>query len=636
MQRFNPERSGGAHSVVVPLLQTLQTQGQLPGILNKPELRQNSEAFEAELLGAIFDPSRAGSLRQIADRLQQLAMLVRDRTSNDMWRVLSQLNDRLATPKGAQRVRFVTKDDTFYVNPAVVPRLQTRGTEVHGHFVRLVWQSGELLRVEEPDQALQQPKVALGGIWGLSSAKIWITGSGLYAQPGLFRWALLLAPFGALGYVLGTRLHHRVPQARVRRAIWCLLLFNGALAVFVWRRSIPVSYRTAVAVLVLFIGACVTKEHAVVLPALLLLTDYFWNPPFSLEGIRRNWKLYAPIALGAVFAGFFVSRVLNTASTAGFGLKDLKWYEYFFSQCRAIWVYLRMFVLPFGQNADHEFAISRSLFDHGAIIGLVALIGVTVAAWIFRRQYPLASYGWFALLILIAPTSSFVPIRDLLVERRLYLPFLGLVLIACEFLRRWRTTNTAMIVTLGVVTVVFAGLAYQRNHVWGDPVSLWKDTAEKSPNKSRPRFQLGYALWSEQRCPEAAAEYEKASRIEKPDYSLYVDWSLALDCAQQYDAAIDKLRSALALEKSAHAYALTGMVYAKQNRRAEALQALDEAEKLDPKFQAIYVYRGNILLLNSDFDRAADQFRRAIELNPADINARNGLDMAQRRVTPRM
>jgi uncharacterized circularly permuted ATP-grasp superfamily protein/uncharacterized alpha-E superfamily protein len=98
LQRFNPERAGGALSIVVPLLQTLQTQGQLPGILDKPELRQNSEAFEAELLGAIFDPARVGSLRQIADRLQQLAMLVRDRTSNDMWRVLSQLNERLATP----------------------------------------------------------------------------------------------------------------------------------------------------------------------------------------------------------------------------------------------------------------------------------------------------------------------------------------------------------------------------------------------------------------------------------------------------------------------------------------------------------------------------------------------------------
>ncbi|NOS68323.1 MAG: circularly permuted type 2 ATP-grasp protein [Verrucomicrobia bacterium] len=98
LQRFNPERASGAMPLIVPLLQTLQTQGQLPGILDKPELRQSAEAFEAELLAAIFDPDRPGSLRLIADKLHQLAMLVRDRTSNDMWRVISQLNERLSTP----------------------------------------------------------------------------------------------------------------------------------------------------------------------------------------------------------------------------------------------------------------------------------------------------------------------------------------------------------------------------------------------------------------------------------------------------------------------------------------------------------------------------------------------------------
>ena len=29
-----------------------------------------------------------------------------------------------------------------------------------------------------------------------------------------------------------------------------------------------------------------------------LLTDYYWNPGFSFEGIRRNWKLYVPIVIG--------------------------------------------------------------------------------------------------------------------------------------------------------------------------------------------------------------------------------------------------------------------------------------------------------------------------------------------------
>jgi uncharacterized alpha-E superfamily protein len=96
--RFNPERTGGSRPLLAPLLQTLEIQGQLPGISDKPELWANAEAFEAELLAAIFDPTRPGSLRQTAEQLQRLAMLVRDRTSNDMWRVLSQISDRLDTP----------------------------------------------------------------------------------------------------------------------------------------------------------------------------------------------------------------------------------------------------------------------------------------------------------------------------------------------------------------------------------------------------------------------------------------------------------------------------------------------------------------------------------------------------------
>src|SRR5260221_2137416 len=47
--RFNPERTGSAMPLLAPLLQTLETQGQLPDLRAKPELRQNPEAFEAEL-----------------------------------------------------------------------------------------------------------------------------------------------------------------------------------------------------------------------------------------------------------------------------------------------------------------------------------------------------------------------------------------------------------------------------------------------------------------------------------------------------------------------------------------------------------------------------------------------------------
>ncbi len=94
--RFTPERGGGVLPHVAPLLDTLERQGQLAGPKLKPELRHSPEALEAELLAAIFDPQHDSSLRQLAGHLQRIAMFVRDRTSNDLWRAANQLGDLLA------------------------------------------------------------------------------------------------------------------------------------------------------------------------------------------------------------------------------------------------------------------------------------------------------------------------------------------------------------------------------------------------------------------------------------------------------------------------------------------------------------------------------------------------------------
>ena len=53
------------------------------------------------------------------------------------------------------------------------------------------------------------------------------TGSGFFLQPGLLTLSLLLVPCALLGFVLGSRLHARLPQAQVRRGIWLLLLASG-------------------------------------------------------------------------------------------------------------------------------------------------------------------------------------------------------------------------------------------------------------------------------------------------------------------------------------------------------------------------------------------------------------------------
>jgi uncharacterized circularly permuted ATP-grasp superfamily protein/uncharacterized alpha-E superfamily protein len=96
LQRLNSDSGPGSFLLIEPLLNTLAKQGQIAPLSARPGIRNNAEAIEAELLDAIFDPKRRGSLSGIAGEMQKLAMLVRDRTSNDLWRVLAQLGDVLA------------------------------------------------------------------------------------------------------------------------------------------------------------------------------------------------------------------------------------------------------------------------------------------------------------------------------------------------------------------------------------------------------------------------------------------------------------------------------------------------------------------------------------------------------------
>jgi tetratricopeptide (TPR) repeat protein len=442
----------------------------------------------------------------------------------------------------------------------------------------------------------------------------------------------LLAGFAAAVFLLHPVQTEAVAYLAGRSETLSVMLVLAAYAVFLGRPGAAVSAPRALALLVLFGASLLAKEHTIVLPVLFLLTDLWWNPGFSLEGIRRNWKLYVPMAVGA--AGglvFFLPLILN-ASTAGFRLKDLTWYQYFFTQCRALFIYPLLFVFPAFQSADWDFPISKSILDHGAIFGLLALLALVGLAWHFRLRYRLASFGFFAYLLLMAPTSSILPIRDPVAERRLYLSMLGLLLIAVDLLGRVKLRRQTLAAACAAVVAILAGATYIRAQVWANEVALWVDTVQKSPHKARVHFQLASARYNRGQCDMAVAEYQKVADLKPPDYNLLVDWALAYDCLNQPDVALAKLRQAAALEPTAHVYSQIGMIYGKRAQWAEAMEALTTAEKLDPNFAVTFVYKGLVHFATNHPQEAVEDYRRALAINPNFQQARQGLAQAQARL----
>ena len=448
----------------------------------------------------------------------------------------------------------------------------------------------------------------------------------------------LLAGFAALVFLLHPVQAESVAYLAGRSESLSALLAAAAFTVFLYRRRIAVSWATVAAIFALFGAAVLSKEQAVVLPALLLLTDYWWNPGFSFQGIRRNWKLYLPMALGAAAGVAFFWHLITGATTggsAGFGMKEFTWYQYFFTQCRALFTYIGMFVLPVNLTADWDFPVSKTILDRGAIFALLALLALAAAAWLYRRRFPLASYGYFVFLLLMSPTSSIVPIKDTIAERRLYFSMFGLLLILVDVLSRLKVSRRALAAASLIVALAAAGATRARAAIWADPISLWEDTVRKSPAKRRAHFQLAYAYDQQQRYSEALQEFQKTAELGPITPDLLLDWGLAYDHLSQFDQALVKFQRSATMQPRAHVYTQIGMAYAQQSRWAEALQALATAERLDPKFPDTYVYRGKIYLSANQVPAAIQEYQRALAIDPTLEDARHALAIAQARLRAR-
>jgi tetratricopeptide (TPR) repeat protein len=441
-----------------------------------------------------------------------------------------------------------------------------------------------------------------------------------------------LAAFCALLFLLHPVQPEAVAYLSGRSEALSSMFFYAAFTVFLYRRESAITWKLTAAVIGLFLLALGSKEQSIVLPALLLITDYWWNPSFTFEGIRGNWRLYAAMAAGAVFGLIRFAPLIFGAQTAGFGMKDLPWYRYLFTQFRAIFVYIREFFLPFGLNADWDFPFSRTIFDHGSIVGLIALVALIGAAWFFRRKFPLASYGFLAFLILLAPTSSVLPIRDPIADRRIYFAMFGLLLVAADIVRHIRVSRVVLSAACGALLLAAAIGTHARAELWSSELALWQDVETKSPDKPRMRFQLANAYFNTGDCARAVDEFGKTAKYTPDGYSRYnllLDWGLALDCAGQPDLALDKFREAAGLEKTAHVYSQMAKVYGERRQWNEALDALETAQKIDLSFAPTYAYRGIIYVNTGRCLDAVQEFQRALAFDPSLEPAKQGLAQAR-------
>src|SRR5262249_27798314 len=63
----------------------------------------------------------------------------------------------------------------------------------------------------------------------------------------------------------------------------------AALVLFIYRFQQVRSTTITLSLLGLFLAGCLSKEQAIILPVILIVTDYYWLSKFSYRDIWKNW-----------------------------------------------------------------------------------------------------------------------------------------------------------------------------------------------------------------------------------------------------------------------------------------------------------------------------------------------------------
>jgi hypothetical protein len=123
-------------------------------------------------------------------------------------------------------------------------------------------------------------------------------------------------------------------------------------------------------------------------------------------------------------------------------MRDLTWYSVFLHRVpRHLGLHSPVFV-PIGQNLDPDIDISRNITAHGAIFALAGLLIVSVLGLDLPPPLPDRILRMVRLADSAGAHFVLAPIRDPMAERRMYLPFIGLLFIASNFCGAGRPRGT--------------------------------------------------------------------------------------------------------------------------------------------------------------------------------------------------
>ena len=390
--------------------------------------------------------------------------------------------------------------------------------------------------------------------------------------------------------------------------------------------------------------AMFTKENTITIPFTLLLLECMFFLKDGKTSAKKRILIFlllfatVPIIPGTnlVLQGYSQSdpNVTFKASTS------MDRFHYFYTQLNVILLYIRLCFIPVGQNFDYsnDFPISVTIWDNYSYIAFIILVLIGVYSIYTMKRNRLVSLGILWFFIGLSVESSFISIKDVYFEHRLYFPCAGFIIFLIGMFSYERKNKNKQLIKrryalkhpiiafalLSTLLIpVYTGLTLHRNFIYGDSIRLWADTVGKAPDSDRAHNSLATGYLNdydeEKKNTEyldlAEIEFKKAINMNSRNSTAYTNLSKVYLLKEEYQKCITEAKNALAITKSEYAQFNMGSAYKELGKTEEALKAFHEGYNYNNRSSFILKALGDTYYETSQYKNAQKYYEEYIEVN---------------------
>ncbi|MEI6209112.1 MAG: tetratricopeptide repeat protein [Desulfuromonadales bacterium] len=409
------------------------------------------------------------------------------------------------------------------------------------------------------------------------------------------------------------------------------------------------NFKRYLLVFVMMAVGLMAKSMIVILPAILLLLDYWPLRRFDFkldQWKSAYWLLLEKLPLFALsFASTFI-----TMQSVGMRVVGENIYSFDLRVQNAListMAYIGKLIWPTKLIIYYPLKASFPLWQVTASVAV--LITVTVLSLIWYKKHPWLFTGWFWYLVAFLPISGLVQsgLWPAMADRFAHLPLIGLYIMIAWGVpalvshiphHKILLSSSAVLVTIMLVMLTSVQAAY-----WKDTVTLFEhafssaDLINMQMKYPLPEPMMNYVNsankgmeLANQGKTREAINYLSDALVNAPrDSKVHNNLAVVYERVGNSSQALYHYNESLRYKPSALIHTNTGILLAKNGRVDEAIPHFREAVKIDPKYVDALINLGGVVAMKGRFEEGMEYLNKALKIDPNNVTAKTNIDNIQ-------